>query len=667
MRARNFLLILISATALLASTKKNILVLHPYAPDYEWTNQLNRGLVRNITNGYPDATIFTDYLDAKKISTPEYFEKCYDMLRIKYENISNIDLIITCDNAAYDLIKAHDDNFMPATPLVACGINSIEDDLLLGWQRPVKVFVEHPMVSQTVGVIKELFPNKKLAYIGEANTISGKLSIKIYKENEAKFPPGIQVEWFTQGSLEEICQQLLQRHDEFAILLDNYQRDDYGTFYPTKNVIEMVGKLNMPTFVMNYTYMGEEMIGGYTTEPEQEGILCGKFAAGYLLGSEVLVGQSVDDTPHNRLQINLNTLKKFGKNCSPIQHRYPVINKKAFTSEYLVNIIVWYSVLTVFLTMAVILLLINIIKRKTAETNLKTTQSYLDNVVKNIPGTLIRCDKNWKCVFLSESGKKLFNISDVKAIGEDFYSLTSPLDLERVKNRISRSIDAKIEFREIFQYTGTDKYYDIRLVAISNIENQFEGVVCFIYDISKEVKMRLEIEEKKQELERSNDDLQQFAYIASHDLQEPVRMVTCYLDLLSSECNNLGENATRYINFARDGAIRMNSLISDLLQYSRAGSNEYKMRACELNSLVEEVMASLRIKIEQTNATVSIGELPIVRCDHTQMYRLFLNLIGNALKYHKQGTNPKIKVSAEIKDGYWQIEVVDNGIDKKKE
>lgn len=164
------------------------------------------------------------------------------------------------------------------------------------------------------------------------------------------------------------------------------------------------------------------------------------------------------------------------------------------------------------------------------------------------------------------------------------------------------------------------------------------------------------------ELAASNAELERFAYIASHDLQEPLRMVSSFVQLLQKKYQGqLDEKANQYIHYAIDGAERMKALIMDLLEYSRVGSGKENFEQVEVNGVVEEVTAIFREKILSTRARIEIDPLPAIRADKMQLTQLFQNLVGNALKYHGP-QSPVIRISAKEQPGYWQFAVEDNGI-----
>jgi len=212
---------------------------------------------------------------------------------------------------------------------------------------------------------------------------------------------------------------------------------------------------------------------------------------------------------------------------------------------------------------------------------------------------------------------------------------------------------------------------EIIYVEITAHPIQFEGKkarMVVVNDVTEkrrheQVLKRLNEDLKKRatELASSNAELERFAYIASHDLQEPLRMVSSFLQLLQKRYDGqLDEKAHQYIHYAVDGSERMKTLILDLLEYSRVGSKE-DFGPVDMSQVMGEVGDIFRDKIIATRARIEISHLPMVRGDKVQLTQLMQNLVGNALKYHGDSP-PVVKVWGKEIPGYWQFSVQDNGI-----
>ena len=179
----------------------------------------------------------------------------------------------------------------------------------------------------------------------------------------------------------------------------------------------------------------------------------------------------------------------------------------------------------------------------------------------------------------------------------------------------------------------------------------------------RDITLRKNAEIQVKELSRSNDELEQFAYIASHDLQEPLRMVTSYTQLLSRRyTGKLDSDADEFIAYAVDGSNRMQGLIQDLLAYSRAGTNGKALRKISSDNALTEALANLRATIQESGAVVTHDSLPLITTDGTQLAQIFQNLVGNAIKYRSAAV-PNVHISA-VKNGgnEWIFSVRDNGL-----
>ena len=184
------------------------------------------------------------------------------------------------------------------------------------------------------------------------------------------------------------------------------------------------------------------------------------------------------------------------------------------------------------------------------------------------------------------------------------------------------------------------------------LSGQRRGSIIVVQDISDRKQANEALARYAAELERSNQELEQFAYVASHDLQEPLRMVASYVQLLAKDyAGKLDEDADEYIGFAVDGAKRMQRLIDDLLAFSRVGTRGQQFQPVDCSQLLQDVLQGLKLAIEESGAAVTYGELPTVMADRGQMYQLLQNLIANALKFRADAP-PRIHVSADLACGW---------------
>jgi PAS domain S-box-containing protein len=194
-------------------------------------------------------------------------------------------------------------------------------------------------------------------------------------------------------------------------------------------------------------------------------------------------------------------------------------------------------------------------------------------------------------------------------------------------------------------------------------DRKFRGYRGVGTDITERKRAQGVLRAAYDELARSNSELQQFAYVASHDLQEPLRMIGSYTQLLERRYGDkLDADAREFMGFVVDGATRMKQLIEDLLAYSRVGTRGKELRPVQAQAALERALVNLRASIESADAQVTHDALPEVSADDTQLTQLFQNLIGNAIKFRKKDEPIRVHVGAQDAGAEWRFSVSDNGI-----
>jgi light-regulated signal transduction histidine kinase (bacteriophytochrome) len=242
-------------------------------------------------------------------------------------------------------------------------------------------------------------------------------------------------------------------------------------------------------------------------------------------------------------------------------------------------------------------------------------------------------------------------------------------DFSSEKERLEQTQRAVLNILDDF--SGEKERLEQTQKAVLNILEDFDGektkVEAANEGLRREIAERVAAEEALREksgaLARSNAELEQFAYVASHDLQEPLRMVSSYVELLQERYGTqLDANAHKYIDYAVEGATRMQALIAALLEYSRVARKAYEPRPVALERAIERALFNLRVSIQEAGAVIRHDALPAVMADADQLAQLYQNLIGNALKFRRAGVTPEITLGATSDGLYWNLAVQDNGI-----
>ncbi len=217
--------------------------------------------------------------------------------------------------------------------------------------------------------------------------------------------------------------------------------------------------------------------------------------------------------------------------------------------------------------------------------------------------------------------------------------------------------------RRYLRRDGGELCIEINDSLVRNAAGGTTGIRTALLDITERRRMAEALECHAEKLARSNADMERFVYVASHDLQEPLRMVASFTQLLAKRYSGkLDETADQYIEFAVDGAKRMQQLIVDLLAYSRVNSKELNIRQADSEALLASAMQNLRDAIEESGAFVECDQLPEVWVDKAQFIQLFQDLLGNAIKFRRKEAPLRIHISAKDTGAEWRFSVQDNGI-----
>lgn len=303
---------------------------------------------------------------------------------------------------------------------------------------------------------------------------------------------------------------------------------------------------------------------------------------------------------------------------------------------------------------------------RTAEEKLKQSEQLYRQIARNVPNSAIFIyDKDLRYV-LAE-GSLIGTISPPKeeVEGRTIYEVT---DRDLIPARESRYKNILLGNSQVEQFEEGDKTLLTNALPIKDDQGNIIYGMVIILDITDLTKAQKELEEKASTLKRSNEELERFAYVASHDLQGPLRTITSYLQLLEQRySNDLGADAKDFISFSVSGAKRMQQLITDLLNYSRLNSVPRPYQNVNLNELMFVVNKNLESTIEAKHATIEYHNLPIIFAEQYQLTQMMQNLVDNAMKFIPADRNPVIKITCDEDQDYWRISVSDNGIGIKDE
>ena len=291
------------------------------------------------------------------------------------------------------------------------------------------------------------------------------------------------------------------------------------------------------------------------------------------------------------------------------------------------------------------------------------TEAYLRSSLNSIPEGVLLLDDKARFTYVNPTFLKWIGREREDFIGKTVREISPPFLTPRTTQIIARRAERRIQTGDVISSAeveligkhGIPLPVSYSAARIEDDEKTVLGEVVFIKDMSS-------YKQAEEELARSNRDLEHFAYVASHDLQEPLRMVMSYTQLLERRYGDaLGEDAQEFIQYIIDGAVRMQDMINALLTYSRVQTKGREPESVEANKILEQVLDNLQILIEETHAEITRDDLPMICADEMQMVQLFQNLIKNAIVYRSENA-PRVHIHSEKKGNEWLFSVKDNGM-----
>ena len=288
-------------------------------------------------------------------------------------------------------------------------------------------------------------------------------------------------------------------------------------------------------------------------------------------------------------------------------------------------------------------------------------QSIIGSVILSLDYTPLRVNNTFS---------RILGYSNDELLSMNFQEYTHPEDVndevEKKELLISGEIDTFEMVKRYIHKNGNTIWGKLTVFSVKDQTDTPIHIIKMIEDITTRKNLEIKMENLVEKLEISNKELEQFAYVSSHDLKEPLRMITSFLQLLNRRyTNQLDDDANDFINYAVEGAKRMDKMINDLLEYSRIGNTEKEFKYYQSEKLLETAILNLKSSIENNNASITYDRLPLIYVNDLQIVQLFQNLIGNSIKYRKE-ENPKIHISADNVDDEYIFSVKDNGIGMDK-
>jgi PAS domain S-box-containing protein len=643
-----------------------VLVLNSYHANFEWTEHIVWGIRSTFAKATPEVELTLEYMDTKNHDPAQIFPLLASLYQAKYQN-THFDVIITSDNNAFDFLLAHREHLFPGVPVVFCGLNSFSDDLIAD-QDGITGVVEDIDIQGTLDLALRLHPDTETVAVVSDMTPSDAAN----RERLAQVKPTYEarVDFIDLVGLPApvLQQAVAQLPANTVILFFNLYRDYQGGKFTLDEGMRLISaNSGLPIYSLWEDKVAHGALGGVTTSGEAQGREAAHMALRILHGELPAAIPVLQESP-NVPMFNYAQLQRFDIPLSHLPEGSVLLNEpQTFYYQYK-SYIFGALAFSAFQMVIIIILWMNITRRKQAEEALQESEALLRQVIDLVPYPIFAKDADGRFLLVNHAGAQF--VGKTVAQMEGHLEAKWVLD-ETILQKIQaedRNVIAEGQTQVFPDDVWTDAQGQAHIMQTTKLpfrykRNKPPGVLGISIDITERQRAKQDLERYADALKRSNEDLQQFAYVVSHDLKAPLRIVKGFLNLLRENTqHHLDSESEEYIHFAIDGIEKMERLIQDLLNYSRINSRGQEPVPTDAEAVLRDVLLGLELSLEAQDTEVTHDTLPTVMADATQLRQLFQNLIDNALKFSNHQQQPRVHIGVERQGNEWAFSVGDNGI-----
>ncbi|HYE55906.1 MAG TPA: ATP-binding protein [Chitinophagaceae bacterium] len=290
---------------------------------------------------------------------------------------------------------------------------------------------------------------------------------------------------------------------------------------------------------------------------------------------------------------------------------------------------------------------------------LKQQNEFIETIIDSSIDLIAVFNKNMEYVTVNKKAGQVYKKGG-KLIGRHILDVFPVLAGSPMVDGLQRALKGELVHLESYRSKVSDRYFENFFIPLKDKDGNTDRVLVVGHDLTNVMQANEKLKQLNAELEKSNRELEQFAYVASHDLQEPLRKIQIFSELSARNTHN-AETLNRYLEKINHSAARMSELIQAVLNYSRLSRSDKEFKEVDLNQVLRNIQTDLELVIEEKKAVIHADELPVIRGNALQLHQLFLNLISNSLKFNKR--TPEITITARNRDGKWlELAFSDNGI-----
>lgn len=663
-RLRIFMVILLMITGLFSITfyrradseetgaedaKKTILIINSYNPGYQWLEDLEKGLLENLSFDNSTYDLYIEYMDTKNHPPQEVFPDLVKLYAKKY-SFKQPDVIISADNNAFNFLKENRDTLFPGVPVVFCGVNDYHEEMLSGFENVTGV-AEAASFDETIKLALELFPSTKTIYSIAGSAETTKIHIDELDAVSPVFKDRVVFKGIHELSMAEFKTALNDIPSDSIVLYLGLYRDTKGKLLSVKESFSFIRRYTGQPVITMWSQNLPYCFGGVMISGQEQGRRASAMALQILSGEDPASIPVIKKSP-NLPMFNYDELKRFSINPGILPPDSVIINvpSPSFYSQYKIQI--WAVIITILLlSLLSVFLTINIVLRRKTMIALQSARSYISSIIDSMPSILIGVDNLLEVTKWNRAAEEMSGISAEDALGKPIETVIPRLtdEIPNVREAI-RSKEICSKARKLYEENGEKKYADITIFPL--LSNGHEGAVIRMDDVTERVRveeLRLQSKTLKEQLMQAQkmESIGRLAGGIAHDLNNLLVPVIGYAEMLDGDDQLLPDHHNS-VNEIYKAGMRARDLIRQLLAFSRKQNLDIK--SVDLNDVISNFYTLLRRTIRE-NVEIELdlhpGEL-FIMADVGQIEQVIMNLAVNAKdSISKDG---KITISTRFAD-----------------
>jgi PAS domain S-box-containing protein len=615
---------------LFAQIQKEVLLVHSYDKSYKWSDDISNA-IESTFEEYKNVTLTTIYMDTKRVATPVYFKRLYELYKEQFKE-RKFDLIIASDNHALEFLNKHLDELFPNTPLLFCAINNFDMSLVSNIERVTGV-IEQVDLEKNFQLIRRLHPKLERLVIINDYSVTGLQMKKELEPYIKKYSQYFQIEYLGNINMEEIKQKVSQEKGETVLLFVLLFKDKTGKFFTYKESLKDIKQISaVPIYGLWDFYLGNGVIGGFVTSAKGQGEAVASMALEYLIKNRPIEDIPILQKSPNEYIFDYNELKRFKMNIEPHVGEYKMINEPITIYKEHRNFVM-LTILTILVLFIVVLIMrANIQRRKLVEKDLSNRIKFDKVLLDTLPNPIYYKNTDGKFLGCNLSFAKLFNHKKEEVIGKtayDFYpedvaKRNVQVDEELLKTQGTKTSEMTLHFNDKM------RYFILNKAVYENIDETIGGIVCIMDDITQRV------QEKQFLIQQSKlAEMGDMVAAIAHQWNEPLVELSAQVQdiALSFQLEELKK--IQMEAFVKDSMVQiqyMSKTLSDFRNFLKPSTKKalFSIEKC-LNEIFEIVgkqifYSNINVTVEYVNQNEDL----LIYGYENEFKQVLLNIINNA-------------------------------------